>query len=110
MWSLPAGAVEGQTRRPQPRHRWLGLYPQAQERRYRSPSGAVARAWRPSDATSLGIQRYLTGLRETMKPISVHHHFRALKTFFNWCVEATPLPQRRGGASHANPSDPATRA
>jgi site-specific recombinase XerD len=37
--------------------------------------------------TSLGVQRYLTSLRETMKPVSVHHHFRALKTFFNWCVE-----------------------
>jgi integrase/recombinase XerD len=40
-----------------------------------------------SDATSLGIQRYLTGLSETMKPTSVHHYFRPLKTFFRWCVE-----------------------
>ncbi len=39
------------------------------------------------DATSLGIQRYLTGLSETMKPASVHHYFRPLKTFFRWCVE-----------------------
>jgi site-specific recombinase XerD len=41
-----------------------------------------------SDATSLGIQRYLSGLRETMKPISVHDYFRPLKTFFRWCIEA----------------------
>ncbi len=40
------------------------------------------------DATSLGIQRYLSGLRETMKPISVHDYFRPLKTFFRWCIEA----------------------
>ena len=40
-----------------------------------------------SDVTPLGVERYLTGLRETMKPISVHLHFRALKTFFRWCVE-----------------------
>ncbi len=39
------------------------------------------------DVTSLGVQRYLTGLRETMKPVSVHHYFRPLKTFFRWCVE-----------------------
>jgi site-specific recombinase XerD len=39
------------------------------------------------DVTSLGVQHYLTGLRERMKPVSVHLHFRALKTFFRWCVE-----------------------
>lgn len=43
--------------------------------------------------TPLGVQRYLTGLRETMKPVSVHHHFRALKTFFRWCVEVGLLPE-----------------
>ena len=26
-----------------------------------------------------------------MKPVSVHHHFRPLKTFFRWCVEADLL-------------------
>jgi hypothetical protein len=30
----------------------------------------------------LSIQRYLSGLRETMKPISVHDYIRPLKTFF----------------------------
>ncbi len=40
-----------------------------------------------SDVTPLGVQRYLTGLHETMKPVSVHLHFRALKTFFRWCIE-----------------------
>ena len=39
------------------------------------------------DVTSLDIQRYLTGLSETMKPASVHHYYRPLKTFFRWCVE-----------------------
>lgn len=43
------------------------------------------------DFTSLDIQRYLTDLRETMKPVSVHHHFRPLKTFFRWCVAVGPL-------------------
>jgi len=39
------------------------------------------------------VQRYLAGLRETMKPVSVHHHFRALKTFFRWCLEAGLLSE-----------------
>lgn len=39
------------------------------------------------EATPLAIQSYLSGLRERMKPISVHQHFRTLKTFFNWCHE-----------------------
>lgn len=34
---------------------------------------------------SLAVQRYLTSLREHMKPVSVHQHFRTLKTFFAWC-------------------------
>lgn len=36
-----------------------------------------------SACTSLAVQRYLTGLRETMKPVSAHQHFRTLKTFFS---------------------------
>jgi hypothetical protein len=40
-----------------------------------------------ADATQLGIQRYLTGLSETLRPASVHFYFRPLKTFFLWCVE-----------------------
>ncbi len=40
------------------------------------------------DVTSLGIQRYLSDLRETTKPVSVHGYFRPLKTFFRWCIEA----------------------
>ncbi len=35
----------------------------------------------------LAVQQYLTRLREGMKPITVHQHFRCLKTFFTWCVE-----------------------
>ncbi len=41
----------------------------------------------PHDFTTLGIQHYLTRLGETVKPVSVHHCFRPLKTFFRWCVE-----------------------
>jgi len=43
--------------------------------------------------TFLSVQHYLAGLRETMKPVSVHHHFRALKTFFRWCIEADLLSE-----------------
>ena len=46
-----------------------------------------------ADVTSLGVQRYLVGLGETMKPVSVHDHFRPLKTFFRWCVEVNLLPK-----------------
>ena len=46
-----------------------------------------------ADATSLGMQRYLTGLSETLKPASVHFHFRPLKTFFLWCVETGMLAE-----------------
>ncbi len=46
-----------------------------------------------TDCTSLGevtplvVQRYLTDLRGVMKPISVHQHFRTLRTFFRWALE-----------------------
>src|SRR5258708_28248432 len=40
------------------------------------------------DVTPLGVQRYLSCLGQTMKPVSVDHYFRPLKTFFRWCVEA----------------------
>ena len=46
-----------------------------------------------ADVTFLSVQHYLAGLRETMKPVSVHHHFRALKTFFRWCIEADLLSE-----------------
>lgn len=38
-----------------------------------------------SACTSLAVQRYLTGLRDRMKPVSAHQHFRTLKTFFSRC-------------------------
>ncbi len=34
----------------------------------------------------LAVQRYLTGLRERMRAVTVHQHFRGLRTFFTWCV------------------------
>jgi len=40
------------------------------------------------EVTLLAVQSHLSGLREQMKPVSVHQHFRTLKTFFNWCLEA----------------------
>jgi site-specific recombinase XerD len=40
------------------------------------------------DLSTVVLQRYLNGLRETMKPISVHQHYRTLRTFLGWCVEA----------------------
>jgi integrase/recombinase XerC len=43
------------------------------------------------DAGSLAIQRYLTSLHDRMKPVSVHQHFRTLKTFFAWASEVELL-------------------
>ncbi len=37
--------------------------------------------------TPLLAQRYLTDLREHMKAISVHQHFRTLRSFWRWCTE-----------------------
>jgi site-specific recombinase XerD len=34
------------------------------------------------------VQRYLTALRERMRAVTVHQHFRGLRTFFTWCVAA----------------------
>jgi site-specific recombinase XerD len=33
------------------------------------------------------VQRYLNNLRQRMTPVSVHQHYRNLRTFFGWCVE-----------------------
>ncbi len=38
--------------------------------------------------TPLAVQRYLTGLRDSMRPVTRHQHFRCLRTFFGWCVDA----------------------
>ena len=38
--------------------------------------------------TPLTVQRYLTALRERMRPVTVHQHFRGLRTFFGWCEQA----------------------
>ncbi len=43
---------------------------------------------RLEDVAPLAIQRYLSGLQERMRPISVHQHYRCLKAFFTWAVEA----------------------
>jgi len=51
---------------------------------FRRTVGAGALA----DLDSLTVERYFIGLRDRMKPISVHQHFRTLRTFFRWAVEA----------------------
>jgi integrase/recombinase XerC len=38
--------------------------------------------------SALTVQRYLRDLRGKLAPVSVHQHFRALKTFFTWCVDS----------------------
>ena len=38
------------------------------------------------EVTPLVVQRHLAGLQGAMKAVSVHQHFRALRTFFGWCV------------------------
>jgi site-specific recombinase XerD len=40
------------------------------------------------DLTTPRLQRYLTGLRDTMQPVSVHQHYRTLRTFLGWCCDA----------------------
>ena len=42
--------------------------------------------------TSIALQRYLARLREQMKPITVHQHFRCLRTLFTWATEVGLLP------------------
>jgi site-specific recombinase XerD len=44
-----------------------------------------------SAATAPAVAAYLTGLRERMRPISVHKHYRTLHAFFGWCVESGVL-------------------
>jgi len=36
----------------------------------------------------LTVQTYLSGLRGRMAPVSVHQHYRKLRTFFRWATEA----------------------
>lgn len=36
----------------------------------------------------LAVQAYLSGLRERMRVVTVHQHFRSLRTFFTWCTSA----------------------
>lgn len=43
--------------------------------------------------TPEGVQAYLDQLRARMKPTSVHHHYRALRVFFRWCVRTGRLDQ-----------------
>jgi site-specific recombinase XerD len=38
------------------------------------------------EVDALTVQRHLTHLQGKMRPVSVHQHFRTLRTFFGWCV------------------------
>jgi site-specific recombinase XerD len=39
-----------------------------------------------AEATTEAVEHHLMTLRGRMKPISVHKHFRTLRTFWRWCV------------------------
>lgn len=42
------------------------------------------------ELTPLGIQRYLASLKETMGPVTLHKHFRTLRSFFHWGERQEP--------------------
>jgi integrase/recombinase XerD len=73
--------------------RTVGFYRDCLARFARFPGAALR-------CGDLVIQRYLTHLHASMRPVSAHAHYRALKVFFGWCVEAglrddTPLRSLR---------------
>jgi integrase/recombinase XerD len=43
--------------------------------------------------SALIVQRHLTALRARLGPASVHQHYRVLRTFFRWAVEAGLLTE-----------------
>lgn len=55
--------------------------------RFAEDSGAADLA----DLTPATLDRYLAELRQRMKPISAHRHYRALRTFCRWCVRTGRL-------------------
>ncbi len=61
---------------------------------YRETLGRFARKHETLDACSpLAVQGYLTALRESMGPVTVHKHFRALRAFCRWATEAGLLSE-----------------
>ncbi len=44
-----------------------------------------------ADCTYSIVTEYLAGLQQTLKPASVHQHYRSLRTFFRWCVNVEYL-------------------
>jgi site-specific recombinase XerD len=42
--------------------------------------------------TTEALEGYLSDLWATMQPVSVHQHFRTLRTFCRWCVRTSRLP------------------
>src|SRR5579875_879224 len=71
--------------------RTVGFYRDCLARFARFPGAALR-------CGDLVIQRYLTHLHASMRPVSAHAHYRALKVFFGWCVEAGLWDHRRGPA------------
>lgn len=60
----------------------LSIY-SANLRRFQRETGTATL----TDANTSTVQRYLAVLNKRMKPVSVHQHFRTLRTFFRWCVQ-----------------------
>jgi integrase/recombinase XerD len=59
---------------------------------YRELLGRFARTVGEAWTEALTVRRYLADLQAHMKPISAHRHYRALRTFCGWTVEAGLLP------------------
>ncbi|MDR7418947.1 MAG: phage integrase N-terminal SAM-like domain-containing protein [Armatimonadota bacterium] len=61
--------------------------------------GAFSRFQRSTGPDSLAavptlvVQHHLTELREQVSAITVHQHYRCLKTFFTWCLDAGLLAE-----------------
>ncbi len=59
---------------------------------YREILGRLTRTIGETWTETLTTHRYLVDLQPHMKPISAHRHYRALRTFYGWAVEAGLLP------------------
>ncbi len=44
-----------------------------------------------ASVTRTDVELYLAGLGRCMKPVSVHQHYRTLRSFFSWCVQTDLL-------------------
>lgn len=60
-------------------------------RTYAACLEAFARSAQAEEITPEIVQKYLVGLRARMKPVSVHTHYRTLRTFYRWCARTGRL-------------------